>query len=628
MTLFRISRVIFILLLQMGIVAGAFYLAFLLRFDFAIPATYKIIFFDLLPPLFILKVLIFSRSGLFQGWWRYVSLADAVDILKANILASLGFVLYIVFFYGMAGIPRSVLFLDGFLSFLLACGMRVVTRAFRENYLPMPRFRKKELAPVVIVGAGQAGQAIAREIRQNTSLGKKVIGYIDDDRMKWNRRFQGIPVLGGQETLGIICQAEGVQDVIIAIPSASGKDLRRIVNRCEGIGIRFKTLPGMGDLISGSISLQNIRDIQLDDLLGRQPVRLEVDEVQAFIEGRRVLVTGAGGSIGSEICRQVGRFNPSLLILYDNAETPLFYIENEMLEKNPGFALKAIVGDICNRARVENLFDDLKPQVVFHAAAFKHVPMMERNPAEAVNNNVRGTKIVADAAHRSKAESFVMISTDKAVNPCNVMGASKRIAEIYVQSLSRRSPTRFVTVRFGNVLSSAGSVVPIFQEQIRKGGPVRVTHPEVTRYFMTKSEAVQLVLQAASMGEGGEIFLLDMGEPIKILHLAEEMIRLSGLLPQKDIEIVFIGLRPGERLHEELLVSGEDAQPTKHEKIKIARAISGNWRPLADDLEELYHTSREVDQGLVSLKMYQMIEKYHQNGADIISGNREGICSL
>ena len=335
-----------------------------------------------------------------------------------------------------------------------------------------------------------------------------------------------------------------------------------------------------------------------------------MEDIRNYIAGKRVLITGAGGSIGSEICRQVGRFSPSQMILFDNAETPLFYIQNELAEIFPEIPLDVRISDICNRAGVEAVFSSSRPQVVFHAAAYKHVPMMELNPAEAVNNNVRGTKIVADVADHFQAESFVMISTDKAVNPCNVMGASKRAAELYVQGLALRSHTRFVTVRFGNVLSSSGSVVPLFQEQIRKGGPVRVTHPEVSRYFMTIPEAVQLVLQAASMGNGGEIFLLDMGEPVKILQLAEELIRLSGLVSHQDVEIVFTGLRPGEKLHEELLLSEENSLPTTHEKIKIARAAGSDWETLNRLLEELYRASRGLEQEKVVVKLTEIVKEY------------------
>jgi FlaA1/EpsC-like NDP-sugar epimerase len=454
---------------------------------------------------------------------------------------------------------------------------------------------------------------IAREIRQNPRLSLEVVGFVDDDPQKQGERFQGVPVLGRQEEIDGICQRQGIDEVIIAIPSATGKEIRQVVERCLAAKVKFKTLPGVGDLIDGRVSVQSIREVSLDDLLGREPVRLEVDKIRGYLAGKRVLVTGAGGSIGSEICRQVARFGPKKIILFDNAETPLFFIEQELLKAAPDIRLVPIIGDIRYRARVEAIFDEFMPEVVFHAAAYKHVPMMEHNPAEAANNNVRGTKILADAADAFGAMHFVMISTDKAVNPTNVMGASKRAAELYVQTLSRRSKTHFVTVRFGNVLGSNGSVVPIFKEQIRHGGPVTVTHPEVTRYFMTIPEATQLVLQAGSMGRGGEIFLLDMGEPVRIVKLAEELIRLSGLRPYEDIDIAFTGLRPGEKLYEELLLDGEGIVPTSHGKIMVANSAPCDEQMLNQRLEELFLAARTMDlTGTVDL-LHKIVPEFRKS---------------
>lgn len=589
------KRIWLIVIIQLTIICGSLVLAFLFRFDLRIPGPSWHVLYALLPALLVIKLVVFWRMGLFTGWWRYVSMADLITIFKANVLASLGFVLYAVFVHRLENIPRSVLALDFILCFLLMGGVRFVTRAFRENYFPMPLRKQPEHTRVLVVGAGDAGQMIAREIRQNPRLNLDVVGFVDDDPKKKGERFQGISVLGRQDALAAICREQGVDEVIIAIPSASGKEIRQIVERCVEAEVRFKTLPGVGDLIDGRVSIQSVRAVSLDDLLGREPVRLEIERIKASLAGKRVLVTGAGGSIGSEICRQIARFGPKKMILYENAETPLFHIEQELLQSAPGVRLIPIIGDIRYRARVEAIFDEFMPEVVFHAAAYKHVPMMEHNPAEAVNNNIRGTKILADAADAFGVERFVMISTDKAVNPTNVMGASKRAAELYVQALARRSRTTFVTVRFGNVLGSNGSVVPIFQEQIRKGGPVTVTHPEVTRFFMTIPEASQLVLQAACMGRGGEIFLLNMGEPVKIVKLAEELIRLSGLRPYEDIEIVFSGLRPGEKMYEELLLSGEGIVATEHEMIMVARSESCDAEELGRKLELLFAAARALD---------------------------------
>ncbi|WP_429884712.1 polysaccharide biosynthesis protein [Geoalkalibacter halelectricus] len=596
--------------LKTAIILTAFLLAFLLRFDFQIPASQWRILSELLLPVLAIKLVVFWRFGMNHGWWRYVSLADVFDVFRANLVASLAVLLYVVFVHGVAGVPRSVLVLDGVFCFLLSCGVRFLTRAFRENYFPLLRSQPRNNERLLIVGAGNAGQMLVREIRSNSALNKTIVGFVDDDPLKLNRRFQGINVLGGQEQLARLCRKHKVQEVIIAIPSATGKQLRAIVERCQGAGVKFKTLPGVGDLIEGKVTVQQVRPVDLQDLLGRDQVRIEVERIKAFLSGKRVLVTGAAGSIGSEVCRQVARFSPAKLVLFDNAESPLFYVEKELGDNFPDIPLAAIIGDVRYRARVEAIFDEFQPQVVFHAAAYKHVPMMEHNPAEAANNNVRGTKIIADAAHEFKAESFVMISTDKAVRPTNIMGATKRAAELYVQDLSRRSKTHFVTVRFGNVLGSAGSVVPIFKSQIATGGPVKVTHPEVTRFFMTIPEATQLVLQAGSMGKGGEIFLLDMGEPVKILHLAEQLIRLSGMRPYEDIEIVFTGLRPGEKLYEELLLEGEGIMPTSHEKIRVARAAFCESKILSRQIEELYQAERAMDMDRVRLLLRTIVPEF------------------
>lgn len=604
------GRILVIVALQVAIVVLSFWGAFALRFDFRIPPASQQKFFEVLPLLLVIKLGVFWWLGLFRGWWRYVSMADLLVIFKANSLASLLLLLYAFLMYRGTNMPRSVLVLDWVFCFLLISGVRFVTRALREHYLPMPARRHEPRSRLLVVGAGDAGQMIAREIRLNPTLNLEIVGFVDDDPRKRKQSFQGFPVLGKLRRIGRICQEQAVDEIVIAIPSASGKDLRHIVELCQTTGVKFKTLPGVGQLIDGKISIQQVKDVELEDLLGREPVKLDLSRIEAFLRGKRVLVSGAGGSIGSEICRQVARFQPKKIVLFENAETPLFQIERELRTKFPDLRIVPIVGDIRFKARVEAIFDEFLPEVVFHAAAYKHVPMMECNPAEAANNNVRGTRIIADAAHQFKVERFVMISTDKAVNPTNVMGASKRAAELYVQALAKRSRTNFVTVRFGNVLGSNGSVIPIFKEQIAKGGPVTVTDPEVTRFFMTIPEASQLVLQAGSMGKGGEIFLLDMGEPVKIVKLAEELIQLSGYRPYEDIEIAFTGLRPGEKLYEELLLAGEGVQPTCHEKIMVARAAECDEAVLVRQIEELYQLARAMDLTGVVAKLREMVPEF------------------
>jgi FlaA1/EpsC-like NDP-sugar epimerase len=596
------------------IIISAFLVAFLLRFEFMLSARQWEIFFQLLPAVVIIKFAIFWKTGLSRGWWRYVSLVDVVDIFKANMLAYLCFMLYVVFVYGMRDISRSVLILDFVLCFLMTCGVRFVTRITRERFIPLAFSRENEFKRILVVGAGCAGQMIVRETWQNPSLKMTIAGFIDDDPEKKQERFQGVPILGTRHEIAAVCKKERIDEIIIAIPSAPCKELRAIVECCRETKIMVKTLPGVGELIDCTVSLAQAREVDLNDLLGRSPVRLDTEDIKIFLQGKRILITGAAGSIGSEICRQVARFKPAEMVLFDNAETPLFFIEKELKEHFRDQRINAIIGDVRNQRRVEGVFADFQPEVVFHAAAYKHVPMMEANPASAAVNNVLGTKIVADAAHAFGAASFVMISTDKAVRPTNVMGATKRAAELYVQNLSLQSKTRFVTVRFGNVLGSNGSVVPIFKEQIRKGGPVTVTHPEVTRFFMTIPEATQLVIQAGSMGRGAEIFLLDMGEPVKITQLAEELIRLSGFRPYEDIEIKFTGLRPGEKLYEELLLAGEGIQPTSHEKIMVARSTHCNWNALNLNIERLFQKAGDLDMHAVVAMLREIVPEYRSQG--------------
>ena len=618
--LLKEHRFWFILTFKTLIIAGSLFAAYQLRYDFNFERFSWNDYLSLLPAVVLIKLSVFWWQGTFRGWWRYVSIADVVDLARANLIGSVGFTLYVVFLHRLEGVPRSVLLLDGMLCFSLMAGARFMTRAARENYLPLIKRRREQTVRTLVIGAGSAGQTIAKEIRQNPQLRHEVIGFIDDDPTKQGEQFVGFKVLGALEHLEETIRRMAVEEIIVAIPSATGKEMRAIVDRCQSLGVTFKTLPGMSDLIDGRVSIQQVRDVALEDLLGREPIRLELDRIRHFLEGKRVLVTGAAGSIGSEICRQVSRFNPVRLILFDSAESPLFNIHRELGDKYPELRHTAIIGDIRDRARIDGIFDECLPQVVFHAAAYKHVPLMEHNPAEAANNNVRGTRVVAEAADRIQVESFVMISTDKAVNPTNVMGASKRAAELVVQSLSRHSQTRFVTVRFGNVLGSAGSVVPIFKEQIAKGGPVTVTHPEVTRFFMTIPEATQLVLQAGSMGNGGEIYLLDMGEPVKIADLAEELIRLSGFTPGEDIEIKFSGLRPGEKLYEELLIAGEGIQPTSHEKIMVASSTHVDRDRLLIQLEELYQLQRVIDQPGVIAKLREIVPEFVPEKAGVERG--------
>jgi len=524
----------------------------------------------------IIKVCIFGLFRQYQGWWRYVGISDLLSIVKASLVSTLIIVILWVtvaavepirrFMNELFGFSQAIFILDMFATIVLMGGLRMAVRLYHEEFHTEQAGKLKRF---LIVGAGNAGESLLRELHRMSIEQYDVIGFIDDDPAKRGVNIHGIPVLGTVDELPRICKEKNIEEIAIAMPSATAKRLRKVVQICEGAKIRFRTVPSVADIAGGRFKVSQIRDVDINDLLGREAIQLDLDTIGEYLNGKVILVTGAGGSIGSEMCRQVCHFEPKLLLLVEQTENSLFFIERELRKSFPKVSMEAIICDIADKKRVEQIFDKFKPQVVIHAAAHKHVPLMELNPGEAIKNNIVGTRTVANASDKYGAKSFVMISTDKAVNPTSIMGSSKRISELYIQDLDRTSETSFVTVRFGNVLGSNGSVVPIFKNQIAAGGPVTVTHPEMRRYFMTIPEASQLVLQAATMGNGGEIFVLDMGEPVKIVDLAKELITLSGFRPGEDIEIVFSGTRPGEKLFEELSIKGEDMVMTSHPKISI-----------------------------------------------------------
>jgi FlaA1/EpsC-like NDP-sugar epimerase len=551
--------------LHLAIFASAYSLAYLVRFEFSIPREYLDVIRETIPLVLVAKGLGFLSFGLFHGWWRYVSIRDILPIVGGCTLGSALFFVFGILFLKDPVVPRSIYLLDWGNTLVLVLAARYVIRMGRETFGRRDRATDRR---VLIVGAGAAGQMIAREIRENNALGMTAVGFIDDDRAKIGARIQGLRVLGGHEQLGEAASAHGAHEIVIAIPSAPASVIRHIVEHCREVPARFRILPGVGELIDGRVSVSRLRNVNLADLLGRSPVMLDADLLRRDITANTVMVTGAAGSIGSELCRQVARLSPSKLVMFEIAETSLFDLENELREAFPALALVPVIGDIRDRGRVEETIAAHRPAVVYHAAAYKHVPVMEIHPAEAVKTNVLGTRIVAEAAARLGVARFVLVSTDKAVRPANVMGATKRVAEILLQVMNRKGGgTTFVAVRFGNVLDSAGSVVPIFRKQLETTGRLTVTHPEASRFFMLIPEAAGLILQAGAMGEGGEVFVLDMGNPVKIADLAANMIRLSGKELGVDAEIVFSGLRPGEKLHEELVVEGEDVTRTAHPKV-------------------------------------------------------------
>ncbi|HUT30583.1 MAG TPA: nucleoside-diphosphate sugar epimerase/dehydratase [Sedimentisphaerales bacterium] len=572
----------------------------------------------------IIKVVVFGLFGQYRGWWRYVGISDLMGILRASLVSTLVIVLLwsaLVLAPGkirqvMGNVTRvgqGVFMADLFVTVLLLAGLRMIVRLYHEEFLTVEGGRLKRF---LIVGAGNAGEALLREIHRMPVARYDVVGFIDDDPAKQRTNIHGIPILGTVEQLPKICRDRNIDEIAVAMPSASHHQLRRVIQVCEGTKIRFRTVPSVTDIASGRFRVSQIRDVDINDLLGREVVQLDLDLIEAFIKNKTVLVTGAGGSIGSEMCRQVGTFGPTLLLLIEQAENPLFYIERELRKRYPHLSTRALICNITDRTRVEEIFEKHRPDVVIHAAAHKHVPLMELNPGEAVRNNIIGTRIVADAADKYGTANFVMISTDKAVNPTSIMGSSKRIAEMYIQDLDRTSKTRFVTVRFGNVLGSEGSVVPIFKKQIAEGGPVTVTHPEMKRYFMVIPEAVQLVLQAATMGNGGEIFVLDMGEPVKIVDLARELITLSGFRPGEDIEMIFTGPRPGEKLFEELSIAGENMQPTRHPKIVVWNNIPMDRDRLRTGMSEAVEVAKTQDHARIVEKIRALVPEYKAENND------------
>ncbi len=590
-----------------GALAVAVYVsAFVLRFDVSLPRQCIGVILRTLPLLVACKLLGFWSSDVLSIPWRHVSLRDVEAIVRGNLLAAALFLTIMVFGRQLGGFPRSVFPLDLLLSTGLMTAVRLSIRAGRER-TRRPAVRRIDTL-ALIVGAGQAGIRLFEEIERRR-LRLAVVGFVDDDPAKRGLRVCGCPVLGGADDIPALVGAHDIGEVLIAIPSISGARLRRIVQHCTKVGVRHRVLPTLGELVEGRVMYTQMREVRVEDLLGREPVRLDVARVRALVAARTVLVTGAAGSIGSELCRQVAAHGPRRLVLFDRHENGVFNLEMELRARFPQLPIEPILGDVLLPDQLRAVFGTYRPEVVFHAAAYKHLPMAERNVLEAARNNVLGTRNVAEAAIAHGTREFVQVSTDKAVRPTSVMGATKRVAEMVVQGL-QNGGCRFVVVRFGNVLGSSGSVVPLFKEQIARGGPVTVTDPEVTRYFMTIPEAAQLILQAATLGQGGEIFVLEMGQPIRILDLARHMISLAGFTPEEDIPIVFTGLRPGEKLHEELVAEEEEIASTAHDRIRVLRS-SGPDPALASWLGRLEGALAAADVPRALALLQEMVPTYH-----------------
>jgi FlaA1/EpsC-like NDP-sugar epimerase len=606
------------------LVALAYFLAFQLRFldqPHGWPHRYEVLFAQSVGFVVAGKLIVFAGFGLYQKWWRYVSGRDFMLILRAVAVASA--ILVVVFAVAKPfahTLPRSVEVTDFVLTLILVAGARLTVRLIVERPTRGARLPKHE---VLVIGAGSGGQMVVRELQLNPALGATAIGFVDDDARKRGMRMLGLKVLGSTKQIEQILDETKPDEVVIAIPSAPGTLRARIVAACRGREIPIRTLPTVFELLRGGVQLnKQLREVRVEDVLGREPIVRELDRVGAYLADKIVLVTGAGGSIGSELCRQIAQVKPRLLVMLDHAEDNLFQIDREMVEERHFASCESVLADCKEPHRMLEVMQRFKPQVVFHAAAYKHVPLMEANPLEAVRNNAIATRVTAETAAASKCERFVLISTDKAVNPQTVMGASKAMAEWIVQAAGEKYPeTRFASVRFGNVLASSGSVVPIFRSQIERGGPVTVTHPEMTRYFMTIPEAVQLVIRTGDIGAGkGEVFVLDMGEPVKIVDLAHNMIRLAGYEPETDIAIEFTGPRPGEKLHEVLFSEGEEGQPTAARRINRAvrrKPIDQEW--VESTLNSLEHLVLAGDEANLAERVVEMIAAPGGDAAKVVS---------
>jgi len=587
--------------------ALAWSLAYLLRFNFELPPNFAAELHRTVYWVVLLQMVIFWRFNLYRGIWRYASTTDLRRIFLAVILSAAAIALIVWMLRLDLVIPRSVLIINPLLLVLMMGGGRLVYRLWKEQGLYFGF--KLDGEPVLVLGAGDAGASLAKDLTKSSDW--RLVGFLDDDMDKHGRMLNGIRVLGKLDSLLEWTGRLSVSQVIIAMPSSSHQQRKRAIQLCNAAQVKVLTVPSFDDLMSGKVAVSQLRKIELDDLLGRDPVVLDDAGLHGLLTGKAVMVTGAGGSIGSEICRQIARFSPAKLVLFESGEFAMYTIEQALKQTFPGLNIVCLIGDVRDGARVDEAIQLHQPSVLFHAAAYKHVPLMEQHNAwQAIRNNVLGTWVVAHAAQQHGVDKFVMISTDKAINPTNVMGASKRLAEMVCQALQPSGSMRFVMVRFGNVLGSTGSVIPTFRAQIAQGGPVTVTHPEITRYFMSIREAVQLVLQAGLMGQGGEIFVLEMGEPVKIVDLAKDLIRLSGFT-EDEIKIEFTGLRPGEKLYEELLADNEHTLPTHHPKLRIAQARQTDAAWLAQLLEWLSATAMADE--AVRATLIRWVPEYQPN---------------
>lgn len=583
------------------------------RFNFTFPFENWDKSLLLIPIIVIIQMIVFRRFRLYRGIWRFASIPDLWNIFRASVFGALSITLICFILFRLEGIPRSILILYPFFLMFFLGGPRLGYRVWKDHSFSINTISANKRA--LIIGAGRAAEMLVREIiREGNYI---PVGFLDDNQKLKSSEMHGVRVLGEISRVEEIVAKHDVDIILISIPSANSLLMRTIVEKCELTNLPIRTLPGIQDMLSEKVTLSKLREVSIEDLLGREKIELDWQEVQKGLVNKVVLVTGGGGSIGSELCYQISKLGPSKLIIFERSEFNLYKIEQKL--SNSPIKIEFILGDLCDQEKVYNVLNKLSPEIIFHAAAYKHVPILERDAREGVRNNIIGTKYIADAANKYKCERFILISTDKAVNPTNVLGATKRIAEQYIEFKDKNSCTKFITVRFGNVLASDGSVVPLFREQIKNGGPVTVTHPEITRFFMTIREACQLILQAGEMGEGGEIFVLDMGAPVAIKYLAEQMIRLSGLIPNKDINIEYSGLRPGEKMYEELFYENEVREETSHNKILLAKHSVIDMKDIDVKIEEIIDGINEFNNEKVKSLLKNLAPSIENNTNNILT---------
>ena len=601
-----------IVLVQLVLVIASFLGSFALQANLEIDQIPDDLVLKTLPFLAVVRIGSLALFRLFRGLWRYVGIPDLLQIIKATTASSTVFVVLVVVFFGDQGFPRSVFFLDWAGNIFLLSGVRLFVRLVRERFR-LVADANGTFKRLLIVGAGNAGAALCAQAQSGRIFRSKPVVFVDDDRSKVGTTILGVPVAGLCKDLPRVVREHRVDSAVIAIPSATPSQMRSLVEVCQRANIPFKILPPESDILDGAIRVSRIRDVDPVDLLGRATARLDRGAIQGFIREKRILITGAAGSVGSELARQIAVFQPGLLLLIDRAENPLFFLESELRRVFADVPLVAQVGDVTDWEEMRRLMAERRPQVVFHAAAYKHVPLMELTPAQAVKNNIGGTYVIAKSAQNADAETFVLVSTDKAVKPTSVMGATKRVAELVIQEMNQQGPMRLMSVRFGNVIGSNASVVPIFKQQIADGGPITVTHPDAQRYFMSISEAAGLILQAGSIGKGTETFVLDMGEPVRIVALAETLISLTGLKPYGDIDIVFTGPRPGEKLSEELHLDEEDLQPTGYEKLLV---LNSNRLPtkVVAEVEDFLRSLPGLEAEEVKSRLRRLVPEYQPSG--------------